>query len=131
MPLIGAMSRRKGVRGELEAAKILGSLLNLKLSRGLQFGDRPVPDIDGLPGIHVEVKRCERLNVPKAFEIAKKTASSGRLPLLMHRANRKPWLVTIALSDLVAVANQIATLALDGATNAHEAAKDATNTLTR
>ena len=66
---------------------------------GLAFGT--VPDIIGLPGIHVEVKRVERLNVGEAMEqtVRDATRFNDGLPTLFHRRNRKPWLVTMRLED--------------------------------
>lgn len=59
------------------------------------------PDVVGLPGVHVEVKRVERLNVTEAFNQAVRDAEKFRdgTPALFHRRNRCPWLVTMALSD--------------------------------
>ena len=60
-----------------------------------------VPDISGLPGIHIECKRVERLNVPEAMNqaIADADRFHDGLPALFHRRNRAPWLVTMRLSD--------------------------------
>ncbi len=60
-----------------------------------------VPDIIGLPGVHVEVKRVERLNVPEAMEqsIRDSERMQDGMPALFHRRNRKPWLVTMRLED--------------------------------
>lgn len=96
----GKRSQRKGADGERELASILQQH-GYECDRGgsLTFGE--VPDITGLPGIHVEVKRVERLNVGEAMEQA--IRDSGRMqdgiPTLFHRKNRRPWLVTMRLSD--------------------------------
>ena len=65
----------------------------------MSFGD--VADITGLPGIHIEVKRVERLNVCEAMEqsIRDSERMGDGLPVLFHRRNRKPWLVTMRLED--------------------------------
>jgi uncharacterized protein YlbG (UPF0298 family) len=59
---MGKMSRNKGKRGEREAAKILGKMLNLDVSRGVQYqGGDDSPDVTGLQeiGLHPEIKRDE------------------------------------------------------------------------
>lgn len=98
----GKRSQRKGADGERELASILQQH-GYECDRGgsLTFGE--VPDITGLPGIHIEVKRVERLNVGEAMEQA--IRDSGRMqdgiPALFHRRNRKPWLVTMRLTDWI------------------------------
>ena len=60
-----------------------------------------VPDLTGLPGIHIEVKRVEKLNVCEAMEqsIRDSERMGDGVPALFHRRNRKPWLVTMRLED--------------------------------
>ena len=60
-----------------------------------------VPDLTGLPGIHIEVKRVEKLNVVEAMEqsIRDSERMADGVPVLFHRRNRKPWLVTMRLED--------------------------------
>ncbi|MDD6200230.1 MAG: hypothetical protein PUB93_03060, partial [Firmicutes bacterium] len=60
-----------------------------------------VPDLSGLPGIHIEVKRVEKLNVGEAMEQSIRDSERMRdgMPALFHRRNRKPWLVTMRLVD--------------------------------
>lgn len=54
----------------------------------------------GLPGVHIEVKRVERLNVPEAMDQATRDADRfGGFPALFHRRSRSPWLVTMRLVD--------------------------------
>lgn len=58
------------------------------------------PDIsaEGLEGYHFEIKRTERLNLGAAMEQAEHDAA-GRVPVVVSRRNRRPWLVTMHLSD--------------------------------
>ena len=62
-----------------------------------------VPDLTGLPGIHIEVKRVEKLNVVEAMEqsIRDSERMKDGIPALFHRRNRKPWLVTMRLEDWI------------------------------
>lgn len=70
--------------------------------RAVSFGS--APDITGLPGIHIECKRVERLNVPEAMKQAVRDADKFQdgKPALFHRRNREPWLVTMRLTDWLA-----------------------------
>ena len=96
---MGKGQQRKGADGERELAEILeGYSYPCRRGGSLTFGN--VPDIDGLPGIHVEVKRVEHLNICRAMEQARNDASRfGGLPAVFHRKNRGQWLVTMDLSD--------------------------------
>lgn len=96
----GRASQRKGADGERELAKIfLEHGYNCTRGGSLSFGE--VPDLSGLPGIHVECKRVERLNVQEAMEqsIRDSQRMGDGVPALFHRRNRKPWLVTMRLED--------------------------------
>jgi hypothetical protein len=88
-------SRTKGKRGELEAAHILKEY-GYDARRGQQFaGINGDADIVGLPGIHLEIKRVEKLNIDSAMEQSIRDAREGEVPAVMHRKNRKSWLVTM------------------------------------
>ena len=97
---MGSKSQRKGAAGERELAQILREY-GYSCDRGgsLSFGE--VADITGLPGIHIEVKRVEKLNVCVAMEQSIRDSERMRdgMPALFHRRNRKPWLVTMRLED--------------------------------
>lgn len=92
-------SRNKGKRGELEAAHLLKEY-GYGARRGQQFsGANGDADVVGLPGIHIEVKRVEKLNIDNAIDQSCMDASLGELPIVLHRKNRKPWLVTMTFID--------------------------------
>jgi hypothetical protein len=92
-------SRQKGARGERELANDLCAM-GLRCRRGQQFSGSPdSPDVVGLPGIHPEVKRVQKLNIHEAMEQA--LADCGKnTAAVFHRKNNKPWLVTVRLGDL-------------------------------
>lgn len=58
-------------------------------------------DVVGLPGVHIECKRQERLNIYDAMEQSISDAKEDEMPVVMHRKNRKPWLVTLELKDFM------------------------------
>lgn len=98
---MGSKSQRKGADGERELAGVLREY-GYTIQRGgsLSFGE--VPDLTGLPGIHIEVKRVERLNVPAAMaQAARDAARFGGIPAVFHRRSREPWLVTMRLVDWI------------------------------
>ena len=100
---MGKGQQRKGADGERELAAILQEH-GYQCCRGgsLTFGS--VPDLEGLPGIHIEVKRVEHLNIHEAMKQAQGDAARfGGMPAVFHRKNREPWLVTMKLSDWIEI----------------------------
>ena len=92
-------SRNKGKRGELELANLLKSY-GYETRRGVQYsGINGDADVVGLPGIHIECKRVEKLNIEMAMEQSIRDARYGEIPTVMHRKDRKQWLVTMPLVD--------------------------------
>ena len=91
-------SRDKGARGERELASILSGY-GFICRRGQQYsGANGDPDVMGLPGIHIECKRVERLDIYTAIAQAKRDAGKrGGLPAVFHRKNNAEWLVTMPL----------------------------------
>ena len=98
----GRSSQRKGADGERELAAVLREY-GYVIERGgsMSFGE--IPDLVGLPDIHIEVKRVERLNVPEAMKQAERDSAHFHdgAPTVFHRRNREPWLVTMRLSDWI------------------------------
>lgn len=92
-------SREKGASGERSLAHVLQGY-GFEARRGCQFsGANGDADVVGLPGIHIECKRVERLNIYEAVEQSKRDAREGELPAVFHRKNRKEWLVTMPLTE--------------------------------
>lgn len=92
-------SRAKGCVGEREIANTLKEY-GYDTRRGQQFsGKNGDADVVGLPHIHLEIKRVERLVIEKAMEQSRSDAREGEIPVVMHRKNRQPWLVTMDLDD--------------------------------
>ncbi len=58
------------------------------------------PDVIGLPGVHIEVKRRGLFSLPSAMRQSQADAAPGETPIVCHRGNGSPWLVTVELSDL-------------------------------
>ena len=100
MPKQGKGRQRKGAAGERELAGILQQR-GYQVERGGSETYGAIPDLIGLPGIHIEVKRVERLNVPEAMKQAVRDAERFQdgAPAVFHRRNREGWLVTMRIGD--------------------------------
>lgn len=96
-------SNRKGKVGENELARILTGH-GYASRRGQQYaGANGDPDVVGLPYVHIECKRVERLNIEDAMAQAKHDKRDGELPAVFHRKNRCEWLVTMRLEDWIEI----------------------------
>lgn len=92
-------SRQKGARGERELAAVLREY-GFDSRRGQQYcGLNGDADVIGLPSIHIECKRVERLNIYEAMQQAGRDSGDGEVPAVFHRKNREEWLVTMGLND--------------------------------
>ena len=111
-------SREKGKRGEIELSHILNAY-GYETRRSQQFsGANGDADVVGLPGIHIEVKRVEKLNIDKALKQSIDDSYADELkqgidliPAVFHRSNddRKKgstkgvWKVTLRLKDFMEI----------------------------
>lgn len=92
-------SRQKGKRFELKLAHILQEA-GYEARRGQQYcGANGDADVVGLPGIHIEAKAVEALNIYKALEQSRNDARNGEVPVVIHKKNRQEILVTMTLPD--------------------------------
>ena len=98
---MGNAQRIKGAQGERELTKIF-------LKNGIQTAHRGYvqfkqADVVGLPGIHAEVKRVEKLDLKKAMAqaVAESAKKDGGTPTVFHRVNRGKWFVTMRAYDFL------------------------------
>lgn len=94
-------SKQKGKRGELELVRKLKEY-GFDTRRSVQYNGKAEDgqaDLLGLPNIHIECKRVEKLNLYDAMAQAKHDAEGGELPTVFHRKNNSKWLVTMELDD--------------------------------
>lgn len=95
-------SRRKGAAGERELASKLREYGYADARRGQQFcGANGDADVVGLPDVHIEVKRVEKLNLYDAMAQSVHDARTGETPVVMHRKNNCDWLVTMRFDDFM------------------------------
>ena len=98
-------SREKGKVGERELAGFLRELGVADARRGVQYqGGTESPDVcaeTGLPGVHIECKRVERLDPWQAIKQATDDAGPGKIPAVFWRRNRRDWLVVLRAENFV------------------------------
>ena len=99
---MGKSQQRKGADGERELAEQLRQY-GYQVKRGPSQNYGTVPDLIGLDGIHIECKRTERLNLNEAMQQSIRDADRFHdgVPVVIHRKNRRPWLVTLRLEDFM------------------------------
>lgn len=98
----GKASQRKGADGERELAAVLREYgYEIKRGGSMSFGE--VPDLVGLPGVHIEVKRCEQVRLSEWMQQAEKDSKRFRdgMPVVFHRRSREGWRVTMNLADFM------------------------------
>lgn len=98
-------SKQKGKRGELELVRKLKEH-GFDTRRSVQYNGKAEEgqaDLLGLPNIHIECKRVEKLNLYDAMAQAKHDAEGGELPTVFHRKNNSKWLVTMELDDWIKI----------------------------
>ncbi len=82
---MGKKSREKGKRGERELAKLLISY-GYDARRGQQYcGANGDADVVGLPGLHIECKWVENLNLSDAMAQSERDAKQGEIPVVIHK----------------------------------------------
>jgi len=101
-------SRAKGKRGELEAALLL-TQLGLSARRSAQYcGADGDADLRCNANLHVEVKLQEQMHPYKWLDQAiADSMKTKRLPLVLCRRTRSPWLVIMRASDWVAISKEL------------------------
>jgi Holliday junction resolvase len=99
-------SKQKGKKGELELAKALREY-GYDVRRSVQYNGKAEegqPDLLGLPGIHVECKRTEKLKLYDAVDQAKRDSKgTGQLPVVFHRKNNCEWVAIMTLDDWMTI----------------------------
>lgn len=97
-------SRRKGANFERALANILKEY-GFETKRGVQFSQGynglTNADVVGIPGLHIEAKNVEALNIFKAMEQSRRDAKENEIPVVIHKKNRTPILVTMDLNNFV------------------------------
>ena len=95
-------SRQKGARFERLLASKLREYGFDDARRGVQYcGMTGAADVVGLPGIHIEAKHNEHLNIFDAMDQSVRDAKNGEIPVVIHKKNNTDILCTMKLSDWI------------------------------
>lgn len=103
---IGRASRARGKRGELSLVHVLRDAGFPDVKRSVQYCGKVTgtADLVGLPGVHIEAKNVERLNIWSALAQSKRDAEAdgnGDIPAVFFKRNRSGFYVAVPLSDFV------------------------------
>jgi len=104
---MGKPSRDKGKRGERQAAKAIGEHWGHEVRRTRQSDGAYDPDLAGITGVWIEVKSLKRIALHRHYEQAKGDAGGGDIPIVVHKEDRGPWLVTCSVEDLKELAETL------------------------
>jgi len=108
-------SRNKGKVGELELAALLKEHGYADAHRGQQFkGGGDSPDVAGIPGLHIECKRVEALQLYPALAQAHRDAGAGTIPVVLHRRNREKWIAILRADDFLTIWKRAGLAGLEG-----------------
>lgn len=99
-------SKSKGKRGELDLVHSLRDAGFPDVKRSVQYCGKATgtADLVGLPGVHVEAKNVERLNIWSALAQSKRdseTDGNGDIPAVFFKRNHTGWYVAVPLPDFV------------------------------
>ena len=101
----GRASRDKGKRFERWVASFFKEY-GITAKRTAQYCGKTglAGDVEGVPGIHIECKAVEKLNLEAAYQQSVRDAEAadkGEYPIVIHKKSRKPAMVTMALEDWI------------------------------
>lgn len=97
-------SKQKGARFERSLAGKLREH-GYDCRRGQQYsGANGDADVVGLPGLHIEAKHREKMQLYDWMAQAKRDSEgTGSLPAVFHKKNNAPILVTMELDDFMEI----------------------------
>lgn len=105
----GKASREKGARFERDLAKIL-TRAGFPSSRNARNGISTDDIAHSLPGVHLEAKHCERLEIPKWWAQCVRDAED-RAPVLVFKQNRAGERVITTLEHYLDLQSRVVQLA--------------------
>lgn len=97
----GKPSRDKGARGEREVCHVLRDH-GYEVERTPNSGGLWLPgDVQGVPGLHIEVKRQERWVLRDWMRQAESDCVEPNVPLVVFRSSREPWYACLWFADFL------------------------------
>lgn len=104
---MGKAERERGKRGERMFCSLCREY-GYDAHRTAQFRGNTgaAGDVEGLPGVHVEVKNQERLNLRDAIAQSIRDSEAegkGNIPIVAHKKNNADWLITLRAGDFFTI----------------------------
>lgn len=101
----GRASRDKGKRFERDIANFFKTY-GITAKRTAQYCGKTgqAGDVEGVPGVHIECKAVEKLNLESAYAQSVRDAEAagkGEYPIVIHKKARKQPMITMALEDWI------------------------------
>ena len=103
---LGKYSKAKGARYERDLANKFKVVGFKDARRSVQYNGKQVEgqaDIVGVPGLHIESKAVERLNIDQAYFQAYKDADAKVIPIVAYKKQKKSWKVVLDLDDFLKI----------------------------
>ena len=102
---LGKMQRDKGARFERLVAGLF-KVNGYNAFRTAQYSGKSgdAADVEGVPGIHIECKHCERMQLYDWLAQAIRDTEAekkGNKPVVIHKANNKDVLVSMRFDDWI------------------------------
>lgn len=125
--LMGLKSRRKGVRGELEACEVLRPLFpNVRRKAFQARGGNEGADLENTPGYHVEVGIGNVNPATKAEQAFRDCNDIELTPIALTRRDRSRWFVTMSVEEFIKLAQPLTALFTQVYINSLDAAPEPT-----
>lgn len=84
-------SKQKGARFERQLSGLLREH-GFESRRGQQYcGANGDADVIGVPGVHIEAKAVERLNIHEAMDQSVSDARDGEIPVVIHYQRKRRY----------------------------------------
>ena len=104
---MGKMQRDKGARFERAIASAFKDW-GYNAFRTAQYEGKSgnCADVEGVPGLHIECKHCERMQLYDWMAQAKRDNDASKhkgFPVVIHKANNKPILVSMQFDDFIQI----------------------------
>lgn len=96
-------SRDKGAQFERDVQDLARAHGFTTARRAFASGAQGGPDLTGIPGVAIECKRQERVNLPAWWRQTVEGADVGETPVLALRWSRGPALAVLELDELLSL----------------------------
>ena len=100
---MGKSQQQKGRAAEIEVCRILNDN-GIQAAPGVARSYGSEPDIKGVDGFHMEIKRREQIKIGEWMSQAERDAERfGGWPCVVFRRNREKWKVVLSLDAWISL----------------------------